>query len=275
MVPMAKQNHDPDWAEAKRHCSGKVLEFRNAVQPWPDHTEIPDLPPCDDPYLAEDSDVPFDEAYRDHGPPEEEEIDEENCLMLRQQCRFRWAAQAIAVFWSEVPEVRKVAAFGAAAEPLIKEVPRFRQFRRHGVEVFHECADLDMAVWLTRLDELKSLKRAMGHALALVEDAPYGGVAHHQVDVHVFDAAGGDYRGRLCFFGQCPKAGKRECFVRGCGERPFLRQFADYRFRPAQFDAEPKVILFDRARNFLTSLPRIEGLLRVVKTRRPDDDVPF
>lgn len=33
-------------------------------------------------------------------------------------------------------------------------------------------------------------------------DRPYGGVAHHQVDVHIFDAASADYRGRRIRRGQ-------------------------------------------------------------------------
>jgi hypothetical protein len=38
---------------------------------------------------------------------------------------------------SELSEVEKVAAFGAASQPLEMEVPRFR---RHRIEILHECA---------------------------------------------------------------------------------------------------------------------------------------
>jgi hypothetical protein len=41
---------------------------------------------------------------------------------------------------SELSEVEKVAAFGAASQPLEMEVPRFREFRRHRIEILHECA---------------------------------------------------------------------------------------------------------------------------------------
>jgi len=81
--------------------------------------------------------------------------------MLRRQRLFRWAAQAIAVSWSELPEVQKVAAFGATSQPLDLAVPRFREFRRHRIEVLHECADLDLAVWLTEVNHLSALKKAM------------------------------------------------------------------------------------------------------------------
>ena len=30
-----------------------------------------------------------------------------------------------------------------------KEIPRFSAFRRAGIEVWHECEDLDLAVWIS------------------------------------------------------------------------------------------------------------------------------
>lgn len=201
----------------------------------------------------------MDDEDDEHGPPEDEDIDEQDSLMLRRQRLFRWAAQVIALAWSESPAVQKVAAFGSVAQSLNREVPRFREFRRYRIKVLHECADLDLAVWVSSLDNLKGLKNLMAKGLAHVQDTTYGGVAHHQVDVHIFDAASGDYRGRLCIFGQCPKPGKQQCFVPRCGEQLFLQQFANYRFRRGQFAIdEPKVVLFDRASRFLVRPPRIE-----------------
>jgi hypothetical protein len=250
-------------------------ERRNAEDPWPDHPVIADLPPIEmDPEFSDDE---FDRFEH----PEDDEIEEQEGYLLRRQRLFRWAAQAIAVALSELPEVAKVAAFGAVSQPLETEVPRFRKFRRHGIEILHECADLDLAVWLNDLSRLQAVKKAMARGLMLTHDTPYGGVAHHQVDVHVFDFASSKYRGRLCIFGQCPKPGKRECLVPGCGEQPFLRQFEDYRFKPGLFASEPKVVLFERSTNFLVPLPRIEGKHREITWREhppdefADDDAPF
>jgi hypothetical protein len=275
-------------AEATRpaatSASPRVIEFRNPDDPWPDHPEIPDLPPLDLDFETEDEDEEEDGCkggflgYGDidrYEPPDEEEIDEQNGLLLRSQRLFRWAAQAIAVAVSQLPEVQKVAAFGAVARPLEMEVPRFYKFRRHRIEVLHECADLDLAVWVTSLSRLRELQKAMKRGLALVQDSPYGGVAHHQVDVHVFESATGNYRGRLCIFKECPKAGKRECFVPGCGAEKLLRQFEKYRFNPARFASESKVVLFDRESGFLVHLPKIEGRTRVVRWRGDQGgDVP-
>ena len=255
------------------HNFHNVIEFRNPDQPWPDNPEISDFTP-DDPFKF-DGEIDEDGWIGDHDfdPPSDEDIDEQDGLMLRRQRLFRWAAQAITVALSKMPEVEKVAAFGAVAQPLTKEVPRFRQFRRRGIPILHECGDLDLAVWVSRLDNLKELKRAMGRGLSIVQNSGDGGVAHHQVDVHIFDSVSGEYRGRLCIFGQCPKPGKRECLVPGCGTSLFLQQFAKYHYNRAQFEGEPKVMLFDRSKRFLVRPPRIER--RRPQPRPADHDAPF
>ena len=241
----------------------QMIEYRNPEHPWPDKPEIPELVLEDplEPEGSEDVDALWDEyPFQDRfEPPSEEDVGEDNTRVLRLQCLFRWAAQLMAIAMSQLPEVQRVAAFGAVAQPLDTEVPRFREYRRHRIEVLHECADLDMAVWTANLPGLKELKRAMGRGLSLVQDTPWGGVAHHRVDVHIFDAGSGAYRGRLCSFGQCPKPRKMQCLVPGCGAHPFLRQFERYRFNSAQFEGEPKVMLFDRASGFLVRPPRIDA----------------
>ncbi len=205
--------------------------LRPRYGPRPDKPEIIELPPLELDDEFRDNEFLSDD-FRSFEPPDGD-IDEKNGLMLRRQQLFRWSAQAIAVAMSELPEVEKVAAFGAASKPLKMEVPRFREFQRRRIEILHECGDLDLAVWLNDVSQFHSLKKAKSRALALTHDTGYGGVAHHQVDVHVFDSASGEYRGRLCIFGQCPKAGKRECRVPGCGVQPFLQQIDGYRFRPS------------------------------------------
>src|SRR5258708_11890484 len=129
----------------------------------------------------------FEEDYSRFEPPSSEDIDEENGILLRGERLFGWAAQSVAVAASELTAVRKVAAFGAAALPLKMEVPRFRQFRRFRVEVFHECTDLDLAIWMHDFADLKGLKKALNRGLQIVQNTPYGGVANHQVDIHLFD----------------------------------------------------------------------------------------
>lgn len=102
------------------------------------------------------------------------------------------------------------------------EVPRFRQYRRNRIPLPHKCADADLAVWLTSMADLKALKTAIAHTLNVLKNEREGDVAHHQLDVHFFDAATDSYRD--------PKSGKPACFVPSCGATPFLPQFEDYRW---------------------------------------------
>lgn len=238
--------------------------FRKPEEFWPDKPEIPELVLVEkDLSWAWDDDVPIP---RDFPPPSDDEINEENTLTLRQQCLYRWAAQAVAITMSELPEVQSVTAFGSVARPLKKSR-------------YYRCTDLDLAVWLTGISDLKMLKNTMSRGLSTVQDTPYGGVAHHQVDVHVLDAATGDYRGRLCGFGQCPKQGKSQCRVRNCGAQPFLQQFEGLRWNSARFESELRVTLFDRAAGFLVQPPMIDALPTryaiPAEAHFNDDDVPF
>ena len=271
-----------DSAPAAPPVRNQVIEFRNPEHPWPDKPHIPELVLYDPPDFEgdEDEDVnaawdkyAFQDSFEPPEEPSEEDIDAENTRGLRRQCLYRWAAQSVAIAMGKLPEVRKVAAFGAVAQPLEMEVPRSREFRRYRIEVLHKCTDLDLAVWTANLPGLKELKRAMSSGLSVVENTAWGGVANHQVDVHIFDAESGAYRGRLCAFGQCPKPRKMQCLVPGCGAQPFLQQFERYRFNSAQFEGEPKVTLFDRASGFLVRPPRIDAKpARFVRRPRKDDE---
>jgi hypothetical protein len=130
------------------------------------------------------------------------------------------------------------------ALPLKKEVPRFRQFRRAGVALWHECRDVDIAVSVSNLRCLGTLRRATGQALNyLLRDNDIG-VAPHQVDIFIMDAAGKRYLGNLCRFRECPK-GKPECDVPGCGATPFLRQYEEFSFDAAGLHPDKVVVLFD------------------------------
>ena len=268
-------------AEGAPNASGAgVLESKNPDDPWPDRPEIPAIPLA--PPDFDDCMSDFEEAWflRKSQPPSEDEVAEEDARMLRRQRLFRWAAQSIAVAMSGLPEVQRVAAFGAVSRPLKKEIPRFREYRRRRIEILHECADLDVALWLTSPDQLRDLKKALNRGLSAVRETAYGGVAHHQVDVHLFDAATGGCSGRLCILGMCPKPGKRECRVRHCGASPFLRRFPLYEFNASRFEAEPRVLLFERASGFLVPMPRIEveperQIRWHDETNVTDDDVPF
>ena len=138
-------------------------------------------------------------------------IELENRHLLDRQREFRMAADVVTAAWMAFPEVAAVAVIGSVARPLWKEVPRFREFRRQGIELWHECGDLDLAVWIDSQDRLGELRRARDLALRQAHEAGTGvSVAGHQVDTFLFEPGTDRYLGRLCSFSQCPK-GKPLC----------------------------------------------------------------
>jgi hypothetical protein len=155
-------------------------------------------------------------------------VEEQNSHLLERQRQFRVAADIVCEAFSGFPEVQSVAVIGSVAKPLWKEVPRFRAFRRAGIEVWHECADLDLAVWLEAQHRLGEMRRARDRALRQAYEAGTGpGVVGHEVDVFLFEPESDRYLGRLCDFNQCPK-GKRDCLAPGCGTTPFNKQIPDF-----------------------------------------------
>jgi hypothetical protein len=152
------------------------------------------------------------------------EIDEQNRRMLAQQRQFRAAADVVTDAWARFAEVRAVAVIGSVAKELWKEVPRFSEFRRERIEVWHECSDLDLALWVDSQSRLDALRRAAGRALREAFETGCGiSVANHQLDVFLIEPVSDRYLGRLCSFNTCPK-GKRDCLVPGCGAIAFNKR---------------------------------------------------
>jgi hypothetical protein len=178
------------------------------------------------------------------------EIAEQDRAMLRRQAQFRMAADAVTAALAELSEVVAVALIGSVARPLWREVPRFAPFRGARIDIWHECKDVDLAVWLDRLDRLKALQRARSHALQRLLEERNVGVAHHQVEMFVMRAGTRDYLGRLCTYGECPK-GKADCAVPGCGREPFLKQHEEFTFRPDTLADDRMMWLYERGRGIL------------------------
>jgi hypothetical protein len=149
------------------------------------------------------------------------EIDDQNRYLLKQQHDFRKAADIVTDALIPFDEIQAIAVIGSIAKPLWKEIPRFSAFRRAGIEVWHECKDLDLAVWITSMNRLDAIRRAKDRALRHGFETGTGpGVANHQVEVFLIDPATDRHLGRLCHYNACPK-GHRDCVVLGCGAVPF------------------------------------------------------
>ncbi len=155
------------------------------------------------------------------------EIEEQNRYLLhllRQQHDFRKAADIATNALMTFEEVEAIAVIGSVAKALWKEVPRFREFRRAGIEVWHECKDLDLAVWISSQLRLGALRRARDSALRSGYESGKGpSIANHQVEIFLIEPGTDRYLGRLCKFNECPK-GKPECRMPGCGAVPFNKR---------------------------------------------------
>ena len=195
-------------------------------------------------------------------PVKRSEIEQQNQLMLRRQREFRVAADIVTDVWTAFAEVQAVAVIGSVAKALWKEIPRFSDFRRARIEVWHECSDLDLALWIDSQHRLGSLRRAAAQALrAAFERGAGTSVVSQQLDVFLFEPGSDRYLGRLCSFNACPKE-KRECLVPGCGETPFNKKVAEFSPRADLLEPARYAMLYERGAGRLRSaldLPAVEA----------------
>ncbi len=173
-------------------------------------------------------------------------IEQQNSFLLDRYRRFRIAADAVTAALRLHPHVLAVSPIGSVARDPWKEVPRFSAYRRARIELWHECKDLDLALWLSDLSDLNGRRRKIAAALTELITSRCIGVAAHEVDVFILEPGTDRYLGRLCSFNTCPK-GKRECLVPGCGDIPFLRQHEEFEWWADTLAPAKAVRLFERA----------------------------
>jgi hypothetical protein len=94
-------------------------------------------------------------------------IAEEDRYLLERQRQFRIAADVVTEAWMAFPEVQGIAVIGSVAKALWRELPRFREFPRAGIELWHECGDLDLALCVDVQDRLKAREE-----IELVNECP-------------------------------------------------------------------------------------------------------
>jgi hypothetical protein len=187
-------------------------------------------------------------------------IEEQNRYLLKRQREFRMAADVVCDAWMAFPEIRAVAVIGSVAKALWKEVPRFREFRRAGIEVWHECSDLDLALWIDSQERLSELRRAASRALTAAYQAGTGiSVPGNQLDVFLIEPGSDRYIGRLCRFSECPK-GKRDCLVPGCGAIPFNQRIDGFVPDADLLAPAEHAMLYERGRGRLRSALDLPGV---------------
>lgn len=189
------------------------------------------------------------------------QIEEQDRYQLERQRQFRIAADVVTDAWIKFAEVQAVAVIGSVARALWKEIPRFKEFRRERIEIWHECGDLDLALWIDSQERLGELRRAAVRALREAYESGRGiSVASHQVDVFLFEPGSDRYLGRLCKFNQCPKD-KPDCLTPGCGAVPFNKRVVGFAPSPDLLAPAAHATLYRRGAGRLRSaldLPTVE-----------------
>jgi hypothetical protein len=190
------------------------------------------------------------------------EIEKQDRYMLERQRQFRIAADVVTDAWMNFDEVQGIAVIGSVAKALWREVPRFREFRSAGIKIWHECGDLDLALWIDSQQRLGQLRRAADRALRTAYEVGTGvSVVEHQLDVFLIEPGSHRYLGRLCSYNQCPKD-KPNCSVPGCGTIRFNKRVVNFiphadLLAPAQY-----AMLYERQAGRLRSaldLPTVMG----------------
>jgi hypothetical protein len=177
----------------------------------------------------------------------------QNKTMVRQQRQFRAAADIVTAALMTFPEIAAIGLTGSTAKLLWKEVPRFREFKKAGIKVWHECGDVDLAVWLDSRERLGGMRLAKDRALRQAYEAGTGpGVANHQIDIFLFEPKTDRYLGRLCSYSECPK-GKPACLTPGCGDIAFNKIHADFSPDANLLALARQTMLYERGRGILMS----------------------
>lgn len=144
------------------------------------------------------------------------------------------------------PEVCEVRLFGSVALPLWKEVSCHSRLRRRGISVYHQCNNIDMAVWVTSPEGANRMRKTCSQVVQeLNEREIHLSIAHHTFCLHLVDASEHRYLGMVCHYSQCPKH-KPACAVPGCGAHKFVQILPWFRLKPERLDAFNSQILFRR-----------------------------
>ena len=177
--------------------------------------------------------------------PSNAKIELENQRMIDRRNHFRLAADYVTTALKTVPSVTRICLMGSVSRALYKEVPRFQPYKRYRIEIWHEVKDLDLAVWVSDIDDLNTLRRTVVRGLNNLLNETAIGVAHHEVEVFLLEPGTNRYLGRLCRYNTCPK-GKEACRVPGCGTAHFLQQHTDFQLFHDAVRIASDTILFER-----------------------------
>jgi hypothetical protein len=169
----------------------------------------------------------------------------ENARMLHRRDEFRRLGEAVAGRLAEIPAVARIVLFGSTVGPPRKELPRSGRFRRAGIEVWHECRNVNLAVWVDDLEYLETLQQTRRVAVTQALARKKLDVDEQHVDVMVMRGAD-ECLGFLCCFDECPCKGKYDCLMTGCGATPRVKPLRGRQFHIQRVPEDRKTTLYQR-----------------------------
>jgi hypothetical protein len=82
--------------------------------------------------------------------------------LLERQRTFRFAADRVTAALGRYRDVEAIALIGSVARPLRREVPRFAPYKQLRLPIAHECKDVDLAAWVSRVDGVSIPRQSRG-----------------------------------------------------------------------------------------------------------------
>jgi len=164
---------------------------------------------------------------------------------LKQYQSFIAVAKELAERLITHSDIERIALFGSLARPPVLEPhPYSKRLRNRGIHIFHTPKDIDLAIWLSSLDNLGKIRKTMTQTISdLTKRTP--GLCDGSVEMFVFDHQSGQYLGRVCHFNQCPK-GHSDCVDKDCGEPKYLKIMKGFVLSPDAVSRVNSQLLFER-----------------------------
>lgn len=143
--------------------------------------------------------LPGDELDVDEDIPADQGVTEADRDVLRKRKNWIKAARYVAWEFRKLPWVNRVALFGSLAGAPT-DPPSSGKPKLWPGATLHDPKDIDLAIWVTDLSDLRALQKARVRGLQRLLEKASIGVAHHQVDVCLLEPGTDRYLGRLCDF---------------------------------------------------------------------------
>ena len=171
--------------------------------------------------------------------------DDEDKKALKQYRDFITGALELSRRLMEHSEIERISLFGSLAKPpFLEPHPYSKRLRDRGVHIFHAPKDIDLAIWVSSLNNLSAIRETLARTVRNMVKQELG-LSDDRVELFVFDYRSGKYLGCVCHFNKCPK-GHDDCLTHGCGTPKHLKIKKDFDLHPEAISRVNGQLLFER-----------------------------